>query len=225
MPGDKSDLKLDWASHKAALYACKHWHYSKNIPKTKLFKVGVWEENEFKGVIIFSRGASPFLFTKYALNQSDGCELTRIALKKHIFPISRMVSIAIKLLKDKNPGLKLIVSFADEKQGHYGGIYQAGNWIYTGKSPEVRTWIIGNSKKRWHERAIGLKFGTTMQSKIPNSKIVIDPGKHRYLMPITKEMREKILPLAKPYPKACKAGDDPDQGNSDGATPICTLQG
>jgi len=30
---------------------------------------------------------------------------------------------------------------------------------------------------------------------------IILPGKHKYLMPLDAEMRAKIAPLAKPYPK------------------------
>jgi RNA processing factor Prp31 len=39
-------------------------------------------------------------------------------------------------------------------------------------------------------------------------------GKHRYLMPLDDEMRKRIEPLRKPYPKRPKqamAGDQPEQ--------------
>jgi len=49
-------------------------------------------------------------------------------------------------------------------------------------------------------------------------------GKHRYLMPLDDEMKKRILPLSKPYPKRPKLGNDADHANSDGATPIRTLQ-
>ena len=42
--------------------------------------------------------------------------------------------------------------------------------------------------------------------------------KHRYLMPLDKEMSAKIAPLAKPYPKRVKqamAGVHPEQRRSD----------
>ena len=41
------NLHLDWCSHKAAKYAVEHWHYSKRMPKSKLVKIGVWENNVF----------------------------------------------------------------------------------------------------------------------------------------------------------------------------------
>ena len=30
---------------------------------------------------------------------------------------------------------------------------------------------------------------------------VVTPGKYRYLMPLDAEMRQKVLPLAQPYPR------------------------
>lgn len=131
---NKSDLKLDWASHKAALYACKHWHYSKRIPVNKLLKIGVWEKNIFIGVIIFGVGASASLHKQFGLRREEVCELVRVALNVHKTPVSRMMSISLKFLKNNAPNLKIVVSFADPSQGHYGGIYQANNWVYTGMS-------------------------------------------------------------------------------------------
>lgn len=54
----------------------------------------------------------------------------------------------------------------------------------------------------------------------PNAEWVDVPGKHKYLYPLTPEMRVKIEPLAKPYPKrASNKGNHPDQGQGGGAVP------
>jgi len=96
-----------------------------------LVKVGAWEDGKFIGVVIFSRGATPSLLNPFDLKQNEGCELTRIALTDHTSPVSRVVRLAMQFLKRSSPELRLIVSFADPGEGHHGGIYQAGNWIYT----------------------------------------------------------------------------------------------
>ena len=51
-------LKLDWATHEAATYAVEHWHYSHTMPKSKLVKIGVWEDGKFIGVVLFGVGAT-----------------------------------------------------------------------------------------------------------------------------------------------------------------------
>jgi hypothetical protein len=58
-------LYLDWCSHEAAKFAVEHWHYSKVIPKSKLAKIGVWEDGTFIGAIIFGVGATADLVKAY----------------------------------------------------------------------------------------------------------------------------------------------------------------
>lgn len=205
----KSDLKIDWATHEAAKYAVETWHYSRVLPVPPLVKVGAWECGKFIGVVIFSRGATPSLLNPFGLSQTEGCELTRVALTKHDMPVSRVVKLAMQFLKRNSPELRLIVSFADPSEGHHGGIYQAGNWVYSGQSSSS-TEYIGPDGKRWHARMIKKQGWTTVQGKkrrtlTPDQCTPVQkPGKHRYLMPLDEEMRARILPLAKPYPKRAK---------------------
>ena len=194
-------LKIDWATHKAAKYACEHWHYSKTIPRCGLVKVGVWEGGTFIGCIIYSFGATKNLVTPYGLILTEGCELTRIALKKHKNYVSKMLSLSLKFLKKSNPGLRLVVSFADPEQGHHGGIYQATNWVYTGITNKTSSYIDGKGRK-WHARNVGqdLRKPQTMALRKECTKVE-HVGKHRYLMPLDDEMRQRIEPLRQPYPK------------------------
>lgn len=221
----KPQLKIDWATHEAAKYACENWHYSKSIPAGKLVKVGAWENGKFIGVVLFARGATPNLGKPYGLNQDECVELVRIALTKHQTPVSRIASIALRFLKSSNPKLKLVVSFADTSQGHHGGIYQAGNWIYSGCGSAAKFYMIKG--KLTHPRSIG-SLGYTQNIKgarmiDPFATDVIVPGKHRYLMPLDAEMRERILPLSKPYPKRVKEQALENPSNLGGVTPTHPL--
>jgi hypothetical protein len=220
---DKVELKIDWATHEAAKYACENWHYSGCIPKSKLVKVGAWENGKFIGVVIFGYGATQGLGKPYGLKMNECCELVRIALRKHFAPVSKIMSLAIKFLKKENNGIKLIVSFADQTQGHHGGIYQATNWVYTGQTAKA-LFYRDPSGKLWHPRRA---------SKTPNAqkKLVtsqwtdeLQEGKHRYLMPLDKKMKARIMPLSKPYPKRVKEQDSEYHSELGGATPTHTLQ-
>lgn len=201
----KPDLKIDWATHKAATFACLNWHYSQRIPRFKIVKIGVWEDGKFIGVVLFSQGASPTLCAAYGLKMTEGCELTRIAMRDHITPVSKIMSISIKFLKKSNPGIRLIVSFADPSEGHHGGIYQATNWIYAGKTAETNIYL-DKKGKTWHARNVGSKICQEKQICVLKSQCVQikNTGKHRYLLPLDAEMSVKIAPLAKPYPKRVK---------------------
>lgn len=201
----KNDLVVDWATHAAAKYACENWHYSKSVPVPPLVKIGAWERGKFIGVVLFSRGASSNLLKPYGLKQTEGCELTRVALKHHDAPVSRIVKLSIAFLKKKSANLRLIVSFADPQYGHHGGIYQAGNWIYVGDTASgVEYWHKG---KRLHSRQVSEKGWNIQQGvkrktvKPSECEVIKTLGKHRYLMPLDSQMREKLIKLSKPYPK------------------------
>ena len=153
----KADLRIDWATHAAAKYACENWHYSGCIPKSKLSKVGVWEDGKFIGVVIFGSGASPQIGNPYKLHPDQVCELVRVALTKHITPVSKILAIALKLVAKANPRLKLVVSYADPLQGHHGGIYQATNWIYSGKTAPCEWFKIVATGKLVHSRFISAR--------------------------------------------------------------------
>jgi len=207
----KTDLRVEWGTHEAAKYAVENWHYSKVLPAGAMIVVSAYEHGKFIGAIIFSRGASPTLGTAYGLDQDMVCELTRVALRKHESSVSRIMSIAIKFLKKRAPGLRLIVSFADPSEGHHGGIYQACGWSYIGDSPEKPKYLIGG---RWvHERtACSTKSPTNRghSQLYKNYPVKFFPGKHRYLFPLDEAMRKQIAPLSKPYPKkSVQIGVDP----------------
>jgi hypothetical protein len=217
----RPELKIDWCTHEAAKYAVENWHYSKSLPAGKSAKVGAWENGRFIGCVFFSLGANPHLASPYGIGKFEACELTRVALNKHITPVSKIIAIAIRMLKVQSPGLKLVVSYADDGQGHHGGIYQAGNWLFVGTHSGERNVIVNG--KRIHSRQAYSLYGT---SRPPGSTTVKASSKHKYLMPLDEAMRKQIEPLRKPYPKRVRSvdsdtsGDQPEVG---GANPTRTL--
>lgn len=203
--GHGSDLRVDWATHEAAEYACRRWHYSRSVPAGATVKIGVWEGGIYRGVVIFSRGATVNIGKPYGLRQDAICELTRVALRDHVTPVSRIIAIGIRMLRKAAPGLRLIVSYADTGQGHHGGIYQAGGWVYAGQASS-HAYIVNG--KQHHPKTLHSRYGEGGQSVAwlrvnvdPNAARVALPGKHRYLMPLDDAMAAQVKPLSKPYPK------------------------
>ena len=198
---DKPKLKIDWASHAAAKHAVETWHYSKRLPMPPLVKIGAWENERFVGVVLFGRGANNAIGKEFGLTQTEACELVRVALHKHFFPVSKIGALAVRWLKKHSPGIRLIVSYADEQQGHIGGIYQAMGWIYVGRSQGSVEFFHEGRWKHSREVTSGA-FGGCRKVKdisaLPKRKTI---GKHKYLMPLDEEMRSLALKLAKPYPK------------------------
>ena len=212
-----SQLRLDWCNYKAALYACRHWHYSGTIPASKRASLGVWEEGSFVGAIIFTLGSG---------NSTDGrsfgisrffemAELQRVALREHQTPVSRMLSIAVRMLSKQSPGLKLLVSYADPSMGHHGGIYQAAGWVYVGRSGESTVYIAKDGT-RYNSRVISLKgyklnYGKYFLNPVPYNELTktIAPAKHKYLLPLDPATRLVIEAMAQAYPMRPKDSSEP----------------
>ncbi|MGR3179936.1 MAG: Mom family adenine methylcarbamoylation protein [Candidatus Anammoxibacter sp.] len=163
MDKEKPKLKIAKCSHAAAKYAVDRWHYSESMPTGKLVKYGVWENDKFIGVVIYGRGANKSLGSCFGLMQTEVCELVRIALTEHEAPVTKIVAITLRLLKKGNPGIVLVVSYADEtNQNHKGTIYKAGNWEYLGLSTDVGYIVDG---KPMHRRSLNAKWGTVAECR------------------------------------------------------------
>lgn len=225
----KVDLKLDWCSYEAAKYAVEHWHYSRTVPVSKRNYIGVWEDGTFIGVVIFSCGSGNATSgLKFGLRKLfDLVELQRVALRNgHKTPVTRILKIALKMLRRQCPGLKGVVSFADPHEHHHGGIYQGGNWIYLGQGSPVVYQILTDGRvvngrvtnRQWgrHRKA---KYQMTGQKEIR-------PGKYKYLWAFDETLRSMAFKIAKPYPKraASIVQDAPsDQGGEGGLQPTAAL--
>ena len=199
-------LKLDWCTHEAAKYAVERWHYSKSLPLGGLVKVGVWEDSRFIGCVIFAQGNNQYQGAAYGLTMFEVVELCRVALDKHASHVTRIVALSLRFLKKRCAKTRLVVSYADPEQGHYGGIYQGGNWAFigTGGSTEAFYDAKGN---RIHTRTAATnghkkQFGRNVASRkgLITRRAKLLP-KLKYLMPLDEAMRRQILPLSKPYPK------------------------
>lgn len=195
----KPTLKLDWCSHAAAKYAVEKWHYSGSLPVGKLVKVGAWEDGKYIGCVLFAYGANNNIGKPFGVKQTEVCELVRVALTSHATPVTRITAIALRMLIKLCPGIRLVVSYADTREGHIGGIYQAGNWVFVGTSPGATEYLFDG---KWcHSMQI--------QTFVRGGKLTGRKGlktrqagaKHKYLMPLDDEMRKRVEPLRRPYPK------------------------
>lgn len=231
------DLKLDWCSFQAAKYAIQKWHYSHSMPGGKRVQIGVWEDGKFVGAIVYGYGINQFLGKMFGLKMIECVELCRVALAPfHQSETSRCVSISLKLLKKQSPGLRLVVSYADIDQGHHGGIYAAGNWVYMGATQlggGTPKFLVNG--KILHGRQVHSLWGKGSKRlewlrkyKDPNAQKIYTKGKHKYLYPLDSAIRKQIEPLRKPYPKRQHADEAIEnaadaQSDNGGATPTRPL--
>lgn len=197
--------KIIIANNKMIEFSCKNWHYSKSIPCGRKIAYAIFEENKFIGVIIYSLGANNNMAKSFNLVQGECIELTRVALNNHQNPVSRYLSITLKMLKKQCKTVKVVVSYADkENQMHTGGIYQATNWLYLGvsKCSDKQYFYKGHwtHNKTFCDMATrkGKNYVEELLKTLPQRK---NSDKHKYIYCFDAEFKKEYNKKTKPYPK------------------------
>ena len=125
-------------------------HYAQRMPSIS-YAFGLFIDNVMRGVCTFGKPASPSLCKGICgeENKKHVYELNRLVVDDGLpkNTLSRFVSSCLRFLKKDD---LIIVSFADEGKGHHGYIYQATNWIYTGKTKERTDKYSGKNKHSRH---------------------------------------------------------------------------
>lgn len=111
----------------------------------------------------------------------------------------------------KKQGFKILVSYAECRQGHVGYVYQATNWLYVGLTDKHSIWYIDGEESNKHCRHLFDQLGGINKAKeVLGDRMVkgCRPRKHRYIyFNCNKKMKKKLISKLKykiqPYPKNC----------------------
>lgn len=184
------NLRLDWCDYKSAKWAVEHWHYSRCMPAGKTVKIGVWEDEVFIGCVIYALGANAYISNYNGLKTA---ELSRVALKQHATPVTKIISISIKMLRKCCPALEQLISYADTDR-HQGIIYRAGNWRFESKIVDKHKRING---KVMHPRSIYAKYGTHsikwLRENVDINACAVDTqGKNRFIYDLRQKHKSNV---------------------------------
>jgi hypothetical protein len=135
---------------------------------------------------------------------------------------SNALSKTFQWIKENDENIKVLISYADNGQGHLGGIYQATNWLYQGTNTDIALMpnfgiSIQNNPYKWiHSRTVFSMWGS---GNLEHLKREIgkdgykefwrreEPPKHRYIQILAQNKRERrdlmkrLKHEIKPYPK------------------------
>lgn len=153
------------------------------------------------GPIIFGQGANRNIGGFFDLEMLQVCELMRVALRTHQAPVTQILAVALRMMRRDNPGIKLVVSYADPSFGHQGTIYQAGNWIYMGVTNIVPQYYYQGAwvhRRGFSGKAYARASVPPELAKLPKR---MRQSKHRYVYPFTKKLRRRLQKQAQPYPR------------------------
>lgn len=205
-------IRINKATPQGIRYACLHFHYAKKVPSVKQGFNVYNDKNEWCGVICYGVGANLQIAKPYDKWQGQVLELVRVALngKQGHGNTSAAVAMSLKAMKKMYPWVDLIISYADMDQEHFGTLYQATNWIYTGlKNANTKGGAYIIFGKKMHGRSVAHKgwkqsYLWLKEHVDPNVEEVVTKGKHKYLYPMNKQTRKRIQILSVPYPKKNK---------------------
>jgi len=182
-------------------------HYSKKYYQLSYIHLGVYSDNVLCGVLQFG----------YAMNPASGCKVVKNTANDEYLELNRMwiydvmprntesmvMSYSIKYIKKKYPKVNWIQSFADERCGGLGVVYQACNFKYYGEHTSIFWEYAG---QMYHNITMTAKQGAggTMEQVLQNNKDKCKKyifRQFRYIYFINKKSTKGILLNEKPYPK------------------------
>ena len=112
-------------------------HYSKKVYTATYIHLGLFIEGEMMGVLQYGYAMNPASCGSVVkgTEKDQYLELNRMWISDNAgeYPESRAISLSIKYIKRKYPKIKWIQSFADERCGGFGIVYQACSFSYYGE--------------------------------------------------------------------------------------------
>jgi hypothetical protein len=193
-------------------------HYSKKFYSASYIHLGVFIKNQFMGVLQFGYAMNPASQDSVVEGTAidEYLELNRMWLDDFAprNSESRALSAALKFIRKRYPKIKWIQSFADERCGLFGTVYQACNFVYCGEH-EGRFWEYDG--EFFHDSILtdSRQATTPKGQKLRANKDALvchDLRQFRYLYFMAPRFAKGLRLKAQPYPKpnyAARLSDAP----------------
>lgn len=185
----------------------KQHHYSKRMPSNIQHCYAVRSAGGIFGDYGEVLAAAVFAYPPTRWSEKV-IELIRLVRKPDLSaPLTRLLSFGCQHIRKQ--GWHLAISFADQQQGHHGGIYQAAGWHYDGRRDRRMDGVLFNGvfkPGRSCNNAFGTQSPEKLRQRFPYALIEphYDDGKHLYWKPLTvggKTMAKRLGLARRPYPK------------------------
>jgi len=181
-------------------------HYSKKYFNNSYIHLGVFNAQEIIGVLQYGHLLNNDSIKNIVngAQKGEAIELNRMWIADNVgeYPESRAISYSLKYIRRKYPKIKWIQSFADERCGGFGIVYQACSFDYYG---EHLSTFYTDGDKFYHNIQVTAsreKAGTQVQNKDELEKIKL--RQFRYIKFLDQREKKKCLLKEQPYPKHYK---------------------
>ena len=160
------------------------------------------EDDNLVGVVLYGNPTAPTTIDICGKeNRQNVVELTRLWLSDSCPRNSEsfLISNSMKQLSHK-----IVVSFADPDYDHVGYVYQATNFLYTGRSGRGGK-VISIKNSKIHNKTLWKQYGTAAKIRevfgAENVEYIPYTTKHRYVYIRDKRLLSSLKYDIMPYPK------------------------
>jgi hypothetical protein len=188
-------------------------HYSKKVYNGTYINLGVFENNKLIGVLQYGYAMNPASCGSVVKDTAmdEYLERNRMWLSDEIeikYPESRAISFSIKYIKRKFPKIKWIQSFADERCGGFGIVYQACSFDFYGEHTSTfwelenivyhnTSMTVSKTSQRYKNNVGGCQYLQINKEKATQH----DLRQFRYIKFLNQKWKKKCLLEQKPYIK------------------------
>ena len=204
------DFYIKEITKKQAIKLIKENHYSKKtvVIGHQKIDLGVFVNDKLLGVLMYGFSMNPQSMGSIVEGTKidEYLELNRMWLSDEIeikYPESRAISYSIKYIKRKFPKIKWIQSFADERCGGFGIVYQACSFDFYGEHSsvfwELNGEMIHNSRFTNTNKKSNSRFEYFNKNK--HLAVKSELRQFRYIKFLNQKWKKKCLLEQKPYIK------------------------
>lgn len=181
------DYKVERIKYEETKDFILHKHYAQRMPSIT-YAFGLKQGDLLQGVLTIGKPVSNSLCEGVCGKEYKNIvyELNRLVVNDGLPKNTLSYFVGAVLREFKNEDL-IIVSYADEGANHHGYIYQATNWIYTGKTKERTDKYVPNGK---HSRHYTNEYNHIRK---------VRSSKHRYVYFTNRKRLKEYMKLLK-YP-------------------------
>ena len=187
-------------------------HYSGKFYNATYIHLGLFVNEEIKGVLQYGYAMNPVSCGNVVsgTKKNEYLELNRMWIEDNVgkYPESRAISYSIKYIKRKYPKIKWIQSFADERCGGFGIVYQACSFNYFGEHKsdfwELDGIVYHNIQMTVSKKSKRYGGEAKYLQENKNRATRMNLRQFRYIKFLDQREKKKCLLKEQPYPKHYK---------------------
>lgn len=190
-------------------------HYSGRTSWSSNLHLGIYCDNQLIGAMQYGPAMNPASGARIVQDATTGSwlELNRLWLTDDKPPntTSRAIACSLRIIRHRHPRIEWIQSFADERCGKLGAVYQACSFLYCGEHTATfynidGTWIHKSMLQRPGIDTRGWRAGPQVAWAQANADRAVahDFRQFRYLKFLRPRARRRLLLPVLPYPKPSK---------------------